>query len=147
MFFERSMQKHLRAMAEQYPVVTITGPRQSGKTTLAQATFPDKPYVNLEALQIKARWNQGLKHRLYFYRDAKQNEVDVLFKSGHQLLPIEIKSAKMFHTFFCKGIKHFQSVAGERVIQPHIIYAGQEEQKTGDIQLKHYTHAYQMLDD
>jgi predicted AAA+ superfamily ATPase len=32
----------------QYPVITITGPRQSGKTTLAKKLFPDKPYVNLE---------------------------------------------------------------------------------------------------
>ncbi|MBU4589602.1 MAG: ATP-binding protein [Candidatus Omnitrophica bacterium] len=34
--------------SRQYPVVTITGPRQSGKTTLAKACFPQKPYVNLE---------------------------------------------------------------------------------------------------
>ncbi len=31
-----------------YPVVTLTGPRQSGKTTLARAAFADKPYVSLE---------------------------------------------------------------------------------------------------
>ena len=31
-----------------YPVVTLTGPRQSGKTTLAQLAFADKPYVSLE---------------------------------------------------------------------------------------------------
>ena len=31
-----------------YPVITLTGPRQSGKTTLARAAFPDKPYVSLE---------------------------------------------------------------------------------------------------
>jgi len=29
-------------------VVTVTGPRQSGKTTLCKACFPDKPYSNLE---------------------------------------------------------------------------------------------------
>ena len=29
-------------------MVTILGPRQSGKTTLAQMTFPDKPYFSLE---------------------------------------------------------------------------------------------------
>ena len=34
--------------AAQYPVVTLTGPRQSGKTTHCRAAFPDKPYCNLE---------------------------------------------------------------------------------------------------
>jgi len=38
----------LRRLARYYPVVAITGPRQSGKTTLARATFPRKPYVSLE---------------------------------------------------------------------------------------------------
>lgn len=31
-----------------YPVITLTGPRQSGKTTLARTAFADKPYVSLE---------------------------------------------------------------------------------------------------
>ncbi len=34
--------------ATQMPVVTITGPRQSGKTTLVKAAFPEYSYVNLE---------------------------------------------------------------------------------------------------
>ncbi len=33
-----------------YPVLTITGPRQSGKTTLVKSAFPDLPYHNLEEL-------------------------------------------------------------------------------------------------
>src|SRR5690606_33490811 len=40
----------LREAANQYPVVTVTGPRQSGKTTLCKATFPDHEYVSLEPL-------------------------------------------------------------------------------------------------
>lgn len=44
----RSITKRLLAAARQYPVVAITGPRQSGKTTLVRSTFPDKPYVSLE---------------------------------------------------------------------------------------------------
>lgn len=35
-------------LARGFPIVAITGPRQSGKTTLARAVFPDKPYVSLE---------------------------------------------------------------------------------------------------
>ena len=46
--FKRTLQPVLAALAKQYPVVTVTGPRQSGKTTLCRAAFPDKDYVSLE---------------------------------------------------------------------------------------------------
>ena len=39
----------LVGLFEQYPFVTVTGPRQSGKTTLCRAAFPHLDYVNLEA--------------------------------------------------------------------------------------------------
>jgi predicted AAA+ superfamily ATPase len=35
-------------LAKGYPFVALTGPRQSGKTTLSRAVFPDKPYISLE---------------------------------------------------------------------------------------------------
>jgi predicted AAA+ superfamily ATPase len=44
----RTIQPLFERLAKQYPVVTLTGPRQSGKTTLAQMAFPDKPYLTLE---------------------------------------------------------------------------------------------------
>ncbi len=45
---ERTITPHLVEMARYFPVVTILGPRQSGKTTLAKQVFPDYVYVNLE---------------------------------------------------------------------------------------------------
>ena len=36
-----------------YPVVTLTGPRQSGKTTLAKTECSDKPYVSLEDPDVR----------------------------------------------------------------------------------------------
>ena len=44
----------LQNLAKGYPVLAITGPRQSGKTTLAQQTFPNKPYISLEDLDNRA---------------------------------------------------------------------------------------------
>lgn len=44
----RSAHKTLNELKKSYPVVAITGPRQSGKTTLARHSFPDKPYISLE---------------------------------------------------------------------------------------------------
>ncbi len=49
----RKLDAKLRELAGYYPVVVVTGPRQSGKTTLCQATFPDRPYVSLEALDAR----------------------------------------------------------------------------------------------
>ncbi|NLX27170.1 MAG: AAA family ATPase, partial [Lentisphaerae bacterium] len=46
----RRLAEKLKQWAGQYPVVTVTGPRQSGKTTLCRALFSDKPYLSLEDL-------------------------------------------------------------------------------------------------
>lgn len=45
---ERALRKPLLQAARRYPVVTVTGPRQSGKTTLVKAAFPRHSYANLE---------------------------------------------------------------------------------------------------
>lgn len=47
-YIERALSQEVLAMAEQYPVVTLTGPRQSGKTALVQRLFPEKAYISLE---------------------------------------------------------------------------------------------------
>jgi predicted AAA+ superfamily ATPase len=54
MLIQRNLEKELISMALHYPVVTITGPRQSGKTTLTRQTFKEKPYANLEQPDVLA---------------------------------------------------------------------------------------------
>lgn len=46
--YERAVAPTILRFANSFPVVAISGPRQSGKTTLARAQFPQKPYVSLE---------------------------------------------------------------------------------------------------
>ncbi|MFM8442144.1 MAG: ATP-binding protein [Methylococcus sp.] len=44
----RSAQNTLQTLAKGFPIVALTGPRQSGKTTLARAVFADRAYITLE---------------------------------------------------------------------------------------------------
>lgn len=52
--FAREIAPVLRRLARRYPVVTVTGPRQSGKTTLCRASFPGFAYANLEAPDVRS---------------------------------------------------------------------------------------------
>lgn len=45
---KREANKKLQEMATKFPILVVTGPRQSGKTTIAKMTFPNYRYVNLE---------------------------------------------------------------------------------------------------
>ena len=48
MSIKRALSGKLLEVATRHPVVTLTGPRQSGKTTLVRETFPTHAYVSLE---------------------------------------------------------------------------------------------------
>ena len=49
----RIIEPVFRDLASQYPVVTLTGPRQSGKTTLCRKVFPDMAYASLESPDVR----------------------------------------------------------------------------------------------
>ncbi len=67
---DRNITPQLRALAGHYPVVALTGPRQSGKTTLCRAVFPDRPYVSLEALDLRAFAQEDPRGFLAEYQDG-----------------------------------------------------------------------------
>jgi hypothetical protein len=53
MMIQRDSLETLRHLASQYSAVILTGPRQSGKTTLAVAAFPEMAYASLENLDVR----------------------------------------------------------------------------------------------
>jgi predicted AAA+ superfamily ATPase len=53
MFIKRHIADELAILIREYPVVTILGPRQAGKTTLAKAALPDFAYSNLEIPEVR----------------------------------------------------------------------------------------------
>lgn len=58
---ERKAYAALIRLAEQFPVVAITGPRQSGKSTLTKYAFPDKKYISFDDKNLRelAKSNPG----------------------------------------------------------------------------------------
>lgn len=101
---------------------------------------------NLVVLEmLKWRHNQGLDPQLYYYRDTQKNEIDVIFKKGHELVPIEIKSSKTFHSEFISKIKFFQKLTGSRSPQAYLIYGGENEQKIHSTTLLNFRKAYKAL--
>lgn len=66
----RQAETVLLERAKAYPVVTVLGPRQSGKTTLCRIAFPDKPYVNLEQPDVREFAQQDPKAFLDQYLDG-----------------------------------------------------------------------------
>ena len=53
----RNIAKEVKILRREYPVIAITGPRQSGKTTLARALFPRKPYFSFEDPLVRSRFS------------------------------------------------------------------------------------------
>lgn len=74
MLIKRDIQDELKRLMKEYPVVTLTGPRQSGKTTLAKTTYPNYNYCNLENPEI---------------RDLAENDANAFFKTYKSPLIID----------------------------------------------------------
>ena len=94
---------------------------------------------------IKTRYNKGLDPHLYFYRDQQQHEIDVIYKNGHQLIPIEIKSSKTFNKDFLKELDYFSKLFPEQCEQGYVIYAGEQHQKIGWRSLLNYLDVSQII--
>lgn len=96
-------------------------------------------FENLVILELmKSRVNQGLEPHLYYYRDTHQHEVDVIIQSGHELIPVEIKSSQTFDRAFLKNLHYFQQIVPSRTSHGFLIYDGATEQRLENITLLNF---------
>ncbi len=82
---------------------------------------------------LKARFNAGLASNLHHYRDSHGSEVDLLLQSGHEIRPIEVKSAHTFHPDFLRGINELRAVMGNRVVRPLVVLGGGQAERRTDV--------------
>ncbi len=85
--FVRHISNSVLAAANQHPVVTIMGPRQSGKTTLCRALFPDHEYHSLEAPDVRA---QALEDPRGFLSSRNRMVIDEVQRAPDLLSYIQV---------------------------------------------------------
>ena len=76
---------------------------------------------------MKIRFNAGKPDNLYFWRDNKGNEVDVIIDKGNRLFPIEIKAGQTITSAYFKGIHFWNELTGNK--EGEVIYAGDKKQR------------------
>lgn len=104
-------------------------------------------FENMVILEmLKTRFNIGRDHNLFFYRDSNKNEVDVLYKKGNQLIPVEIKSAETFTKDFLKGLEYIKKVFPENIENSYILYAGDFEQQIENSHLINFKNTSSIID-
>jgi len=120
---ERELKSKLVELVGKYPIVTLTGPRQSGKSTLLRATFPDYEYVSLENNDVRLFAQTDPKGFLSSYPDKtiidEAQRVPLLFSYIQTQIDIQGKEG----VYILAGSQNFllmesitQSLAGRSAI-------------------------------
>ncbi len=83
---------------------------------------------------LKYRYHNGRDSNLYFYRDSRGNEVDLLITSGSDFFPVEIKAGMTITRDYFKGLRHIAKLFPDNMpAGSGIVYRGEEVQKRSDV--------------
>ena len=139
------------ALSRQFPVVSVTGPRQSGKTTLARMVFHHHDYVSLEDPDEREfaltdprgflrRFSEGvildeIQRATGFSPISRAwwikilcptgHEVDVVIDTGRSLVPVEIKSGETIDPSFFDGLRYFISLGSPALKTGVLVHGGE----------------------
>lgn len=120
---ERLLTAKLRRMIEIYPIVLLTGPRQSGKSTLLQHVFPDYQYVSLEDLDQRAFANDDPRGFIASHPDKTIIDEAQLVPSLFSYLQTHVDMYRKDGMYVLSGSQNFslmqqisQSLAGRVAI-------------------------------
>lgn len=140
----RKLSKKLVALSKKYPVLALTGPRQSGKTTLVKHVFPGYSYLNLENMDHRIAMEEDPRGVLSQYTTCGVI-IDEAQKVPHLFSYLQniVDDSKAMGKFVLTGSQNFlllekitQSLAG-RVALMTLLPFGLEEIKGSKFEKKH----------
>ena len=122
-------------------LLDIETPQQLDRDKMRGAIFENM--IVMEA--IKHRYNMGLEGGVFFYRDSNQNEVDLLTKQEGELTAIEVKSSMTYSSSFEKALTQIEGWIKTPISNKTIVYSGDFENTSGNINLINYRHISSIL--
>ena len=122
-------------------LLDIETPQQLDRDKMRGAIFENM--IVMET--IKHRYNMGLEGGVFFYRDSNQNEVDLLIKQEGELTAIEVKSSMTYSSSFEKALTQIEGWIKTPISKKAIVYSGDFENSSGDINLINYRHISSIL--
>jgi hypothetical protein len=119
--FKRTLAKKVEELKNQFPVIALFGPRQSGKTTLARQCFPSYRYINLESFEEQEFASEDPKGFLMRFQNESGVILDEIQKTPRLLsyIQVEVDSNPTLGRFIITGSQNIllnsqvsQSLAG-----------------------------------
>ena len=103
-----------------------------------------------ESMVISEVKKINMNHRkdleLYFWRDHKGVEIDLLFEKHHKIYPVEIKSGQTIQQYFFKNLKLYQKYIGLEHGKSFLVYGGGENQKRTYGEVLSWTECHKIFD-
>lgn len=82
---------------------------------------------------LKARMNAGEPSNLFFWRDSKGLEIDLLIEEGDDLTPVEIKSGQTIAADFFAGLTAWLALAGQPDHAARLVYGGDRDLRNRNV--------------
>jgi len=91
---------------------------------------------------LKRRYNKGQASNIYFWRDHRGMEIDLIIENADGLTPVEIKSARTWNSDFFLSLEKWNRLSGNLPENTHVVYGGDESVQTSSGML----HSWKSLD-
>ncbi len=135
----RTLKRTVRLLSAGYPALAVNGPRQSGKTTFAQAAFPDHPYLNFESPIERADFDSDPIGFLGRYPDGAILDEIQLIPEVLSHLQVRIDEDRRMGRWILTGSQQMdfgskaaQSLAGRVALLTLLPFAFAEVEATGN---------------